>query len=683
MKRAVRTAIVFVAHSISMGMATRRAPAGSGILILALASAVALAVSSSPGQAARFAAAVQDGDVVTVKSLISAASFNANDLIVDRSGARVTPIEASLNALQRYLALVSAKGFGRPGATAVIIGNHLSTMTLLAHHATANLSSSCPLRLAVHYRIFPAITRIMQASADGGLGCILQQDLHGRTLLHVAAASKASGLSSLLNPSHMVHSMPAEHAQSLHLLLSTLKLQPPSPLASDSLISAPTLLRMNALLAAHELQLFIRHSSVTPLHLNGRDRSGRTALHVAATGAYVAAVDALLGAGADANAVDSSLRTALHVACSSRGHTVMLHLLTRGADPNLQDVDGNTALHMAAANADVVAFKLLVQHAADAAIRNNRNQTVCDCSASSHILRLACDGASHGTCAADHASAPPDGGLHPAPLLSQLDSSAADLNAPLSYTPSDFGGWGRAMGERPPVPFSCPFDVIDARSNLSAAQFLSRYVLLQKPVIIKGLGLECEAARSWNREGFIQRWGKLNVTVSAVPHAHSYGQSFSTMTLQAFAQQHMNGSVFTGAYVFDAGVLAAQPGLRSDCPPPPLLQGARIVLSQFFMGDAATGSFPHFHGHALNLLIHGEKLWYLFPPNEAHFNVKSIGRWVSDDFPAIAQRRRAAEDAGLAQCTQHAGDAVYVPQYWGHAVLNTAPSVGVAYEFDV
>jgi oxalate decarboxylase/phosphoglucose isomerase-like protein (cupin superfamily) len=32
---------------------------------------------------------------------------------------------------------------------------------------------------------------------------------------------------------------------------------------------------------------------------------------------------------------------------------------------------------------------------------------------------------------------------------------------------------------------------------------------------------------------------------------------------------------------------------------------------------------------------------------------------------------------------QEAGDALYVPQHWGHAVYNTAPSVGVAYEFDV
>ena len=648
-----------------------RTCAASGILVL-LILGYAIAPSGASRYDAPLAAAVHDGDHIAVERLISAAGFNANDAITDRSGARVTPIEAALHALQRYMAAISARGFGRgrPGAAAGRMSSHLSIITTLAQHATANLSSSCPLRLAVHYRIFPAITRIIQASTDGGLSCILRQDIHGRTLLHVAAASKASGLSSLLNPSHALHSAPPEHRQSYELLLSILGLQRPTPSAPEALVALPTLPLMNANLAAHELRIFIRHAPATALHLNARDKSGRTALHVAASCAYLAVVEALLGAGADVNCVDVQLRSALHVACSNRLHSIVHYLLTHGADPNLQDVDGNTALHVAAGNADVETFKLLVRHAADAGILNNRKQTACACASSSHALhtlRLVCPSA-----------ALPHDGVCPAPLPAHPESSAAD-----QYDVDEFGGWGHGMSERPPQPLSCPFDVIDARSALSPALFLSRFVSLQKPVIIKGLGLDCEARSMWTKDNFMRRWGKLNVTVAAVPHAQSYGQSFSTMTLQAFAQQHMNGSVSTGAYVFDAGILDAEQGLRNDCPPPPLLQGARIALSQFYIGAAATGSFPHFHGHALNLIVHGEKLWYLFPPNEAHFNVKSIGRWLTDDFPGISDRRHAAEGAGVAQCVQAAGDAVYVPKYWGHAVVNTAPSVGVAYEFDV
>jgi hypothetical protein len=185
------------------------------------------------------------------------------------------------------------------------------------------------------------------------------------------------------------------------------------------------------------------------------------------------------------------------------------------------------------------------------------------------------------------------------------------------------------------------------------------------------------------KDAFLQRWGALNVTVSTVPHAQSYGHTSSNMPVKEFVQHHMNASSPTGAYVFDSKVLDEEPELRAACPPPRFLQDARIALSQFFIGDSATGSFPHFHGHALNLLVYGQKLWYFFPPNQAHFNVKSISKWVTEDWPEIAGQRLAAQRAGVSQCVQDAGDAVYVPQFWGHAVFNTAPSVGVAYEFDV
>ena len=35
------------------------------------------------------------------------------------------------------------------------------------------------------------------------------------------------------------------------------------------------------------------------------------------------------------------------------------------------------------------------------------------------------------------------------------------------------------------------------------------------------------------------------------------------------------------------------------------------------------------------------------------------------------------------QCLQVAGDVMFVPRAWGHAVLNTAASVGCAQEYDM
>lgn len=640
----------------------------AGLLLLLLA-LVRAAATSADHAAPRLYAAIQLGDFAAVKQLSQASGFNASATIIDRFGRPSSPIEAALNALQRFLAVLAAKGFGRgpPGAAGAAITSHLSIISLLTKHSTANVTTACHLRLAAHYRIFPAMLNIIDASADSGLSCILQRDVHGRTLLHVAAASKAAGLSSLLNPSHSLHHCHPEHHQSYELLMSTLRLRRPVSHPASSLFHAATLPVMNSNLAAHELDILIRHSFLTSHHLDIRDNLGRTALHVAASCAHALAARRLTEGGADINARDLAMRSALHVACSNRAVEVAQYLLQHGADVNAQDMDGNTALHLSAVNFDVATLELLLLHGANAEILNSRNQTAC-ASAQRHLgpdllmFQNLCD-----------SSAFAQNNSCPAPIQG-VSAAFADASS---------GGWGPATAQPPEPSLSCPFEVIDVHSNMSASMFLSSFVSLQRPVIIKGLGLRTLAADLWTKAAFARRWGSLNVTVSAVPHAQSYGQASHRMPVDVFMKLHMNGSNSSGAYVFDGNVLDAEPQLRSECPPPPVLHGTRVVLSQFFIGDAGTGSFPHFHGHALNVLVHGQKQWHFFPPNHAHFNVKSIGRWIKEDWGSISTRKDAAQRAGVAMCAQEAGDAVYVPQYWGHAVYNTAPSIGVAYEFDV
>jgi hypothetical protein len=629
----------------------------------------------------QFLNALRAADVSAVRALYADARSNASAPIVDRAGRLTTPIEAALNALQQRLALVSAVGFRKdsPESAAATVSSYLSIIAMLARLGTEALLSHCPLRLAVHFRIFPAIASIIEASANAGFTCIMQRDVHGRTLLHAAAASKAAGLSALLHPSHALHNLPSEHRSSYQLLCATLKLECPVSSATERFTAPPTLPYMNDHLPAHEFDIFFRLSSISAVHLNSRDNSGRTALHVAVTSAYLGAVAALLGGGADVNAQDMHLRTALHIAVSSRLHSITQLLLNHGANTSIRDVDGITALQLAVSNHDSTSISTLVRHGADVALLNPRIQTFwsnascgVDTDFTSSDLGALPYSRRASTATLGSCSVPSHGSICSAPESEHCDESAAP------------GGWGCGTSKHksPPLSLTCPFQVIEAISNFSAAKFFSSYVSLQRPVIIKGLARHSAAARLWTKSAFASRWGPVNVTVSAVPHAHSYGQTSSTMSLAKFLHLHMNCRELTGAYVFDGRILDSVPEIRRQCPPPPLLSHARVVLSQLYIGNSATGSFPHFHGHALNMLVFGRKQWFFFPPNEAHFNVKSIGDWLREDWPAVAARGLAAPETGLAQCTQEAGDAVYVPQYWGHAVVNTAPSIGVAYEFD-
>ena len=163
-------------------------PAHTGVMLLLLLLHLlawgSAAVLGAGDDGARFSIAVQAGDWAAVQAMSTAAGFNASVTVTDRAGRRVEPIEVALNALQQFLALTAARGFnGRhPRAAGNTISSYLSIISLLAKHPTARLFESCPLRLAVHYRIFPAIVDIIDGSADRGLSCILQRDVHARLL---------------------------------------------------------------------------------------------------------------------------------------------------------------------------------------------------------------------------------------------------------------------------------------------------------------------------------------------------------------------------------------------------------------------------------------------------------------------------------------------------------------------
>ena len=74
------------------------------------------------------------------------------------------------------------------------------------------------------------------------------------------------------------------------------------------------------------------------------------------------------------------------------------------------------------------------------------------------------------------------------------------------------------------------------------------------------------------------------------------------------------------------------------------------------------------YGPAINGLAFGAKLWRLKPPWRADYS----------SVPAFAAFQRA--DPGARACVQRAGDVLFVPNNWGHAVLNLETAVGVAAE---
>ena len=90
----------------------------------------------------------------------------------------------------------------------------------------------------------------------------------------------------------------------------------------------------------------------------------------------------------------------------------------------------------------------------------------------------------------------------------------------------------------------------------------------------------------------------------------------------------------------------------------------------------------HYHSQAMNALVRGSKKWFLRHPSFAHYDRTPVKEWVrrSKDDAEHAVRGAPEDRPSLIQCVQRAGDILFVPSGWGHAVLNLEEVAGFAVE---
>ena len=296
------------------------------------------------------------------------------------------------------------------------------------------------------------------------------------------------------------------------------------------------------------------------------------------------------------------------------------------------------------------------------------------------------------------------------------------------------GGWGDAASAEDDTiaaaassPLSVAIDGgrcdIDRRlaASLSAAEFRRRYVDGGRPVLIggegAGVGGMAGARRAWARATLLARHGaaRVQVTRASAVVAEQEGRVTSSAaaeagrtTLRAFVESLAiggdggedgadgndgdtaaeGGSDLDPLYLFKAAQL---PGIEADIGASPYMDiGAgdgsgsarfswtaaqRNRSALFSVGPRWAGAYWHAHSGALHSLAYGAKRWYLLPPALEHRvegNGATVGAWLRDVAPSLPY-------AAL-ECTQRAGEVLFVPEGWYHGVLNLANSVGIVVE---
>ena len=248
----------------------------------------------------------------------------------------------------------------------------------------------------------------------------------------------------------------------------------------------------------------------------------------------------------------------------------------------------------------------------------------------------------------------------------------------------------------------CDVDVLSIE-ELTASHFVQEHFLPLRPVLVRGLA--APLARAWRRNVLLRAHGSLAVNPAGIPYAASFGGAGGGgMSLADFVGRHLvvgseagdagPGSGNATSYVFQRLSPASALARHSMLLAPPFLAQALLPLAghntsiplllptpdalspELFLGPPGSGAPMHYHGDALNFLAWGRKEWFLQPPAAAEYSTAAAVDFVAHELPGLRREGRAP-----LQCSQAAGDALYVPRGWGHAVLNLNTSVGWVVEF--
>lgn len=545
-------------------------------------------------------------------------------------------------------------------------GQHEQVVQRLSQLPADLLDSSfnCPLYYAVQLRNLPATATLLQAGpVHDRWRCLTTRDHYGHVALHGAVVSRSSGLARVFSRIQQLGQAPAaDFAQYLGLdarVIDTMVSQQDKAhsISHTAMESAALWRDLEMVLDTMEsLQRTVSQTAAdaTTQHTDSESQGfdpfstppvdwptadGNAPLALAAsTGRQRAVLEFLVRRGAEVNRANPLGRAALHLAATAGFHDQVQYLLEAGADCRATDRWGRTARDLAQLAGHTRVLRVLGQ---------------------------AC------------------------PLVeAAMAAETATGNSAFSRFSSDLSP-GSARGEG-----TCDFDVVEAGTTLSTTDFYRDYVSLQRPLLIKG-GFTGQI--NWELLSQPQ-FDNVSVAVARVPYAHLYGgaapvqQKLSTFIQQSVLSATTQQSADTleesavPAYVFDGMVLARHPHLQELIPPPLHLTGRQILLRQLMVGPAGSGAAPHFHGHAVNLLARGRKRWALFAPTDAFFYFGPAQQWWSQASDSqqnfdMNGGSNASGQPHYRQCVQEAGDIVYVPSQWGHAVLNEEAVIAAAYEF--
>ncbi len=226
--------------------------------------------------------------------------------------------------------------------------------------------------------------------------------------------------------------------------------------------------------------------------------------------------------------------------------------------------------------------------------------------------------------------------------------------------------------------------LIDDLLEIDSKQFISQYKNVRKPVLLKGAAKHWPLMEKWNKEYIKNNMGDY-VCKIIKDSRPAYANEQTTLNV------YFNKLEGVSTLTLDPFNIKNPPLFYKDINSSNSFFKTKDIQRFFFFHSIKdAGTLPHIHGNAFNILQQGTKEWIFYDASE-QFNIKGyrvlqesnkkypIGShakdWFKKEVPKLSKKLE-----NVFTCTQEAGDIVFIPNGYCHAVLNKSEVMGIVFE---
>jgi histone arginine demethylase JMJD6 len=225
---------------------------------------------------------------------------------------------------------------------------------------------------------------------------------------------------------------------------------------------------------------------------------------------------------------------------------------------------------------------------------------------------------------------------------------------------------------------------IERISNPSTEEFLEKYGIPGKPVLLMGVMENWKAKARWTMDFLKSMYGHVSVKVKQVHAPHKK----YTITLSDYIDYIKTSNDNNPYYLRDWQFQKDCPEILDDYEIPEYFKSwfqqlptnFRPQLSWFYMGPKNTGTKMHqdvMMTSAWNAIFSGKKCWLMYPPEQG----KYLYFGEVDAFNPDLEKYPLFNEASPLICFQNPGEIIFTPSGWWHQVINEEACISLTENF--